>query len=97
MAPSSRALISRVVKRNRSDSAGFFLFTSCGPIAGGADLARFPEAFGEKLSPSNVEAEIQQRITNPVQRYFAPLTHHADPIEEEAARLCALGNRAACD
>jgi RHS repeat-associated protein len=64
-------------------------------------LAGFAEAFPEKLSPSNVDAEAQQRIANAVQNYFAPLMSAENPgaiaIQEEAARQCALGNRAACD
>ncbi len=56
----------------------------------------------EILSPSRVDAEATARITTAVSRYFmathySPLEAGEATIEEDAARQCALGNRAACN
>ena len=62
-------------------------------------IAGFASAFPEILSPSDVSAVAEERITNAVEHFFTPTSFSAQGammMIEESARQCALGNPAAC-
>jgi hypothetical protein len=54
-------------------------------------------AFPEKLNPSDVGSVAAQRIWYAVGNYYATHSSGNMRMSEDAARLCAMGNRAACD
>ena len=49
------------------------------------------------LREATFEREANKRIADYVGWFYRSTDAHLSPFEEEAARQCALGNKAACD